>query len=195
MSEQGQPKLSEEVIKKGKIFELVQITQDDGRVFEIARRAPGVRLIISDTDNKKILLTKEFRQELNGWDYRLPGGKVFDSLEEYNAFRESGEDILTHAKSKAVDEANEEAGINVKELHQIKKSTLGATVEWDLYIFEVDAWTKSNNGQQLENGEQIEADSWFDYTEARKMIMDGQMQEERVALSLLQWLDKQEEVK
>ena len=195
MSEQGQPKLSEEVIKKGKIFELVQITQDDGRVFEIARRAPGVRLIISDTDNKKILLTKEFRQELNGWDYRLPGGKVFDSLEEYNAFRESGEDILTHAKSKAVDEANEEAGINVKELHQIKKSTLGATVEWDLYIFEVDAWTKSNNGQQLENGEQIEADSWFDYTEARKMIMDGQMQEERVALSLLQRLDKQEEVK
>ena len=195
MSEQGQPKLSEEVIKKGKIFELVQITQDDGRVFEIARRAPGVRLIISDTDNKKILLTKEFRQELNGWDYRLPGGKVFDSLEEYNAFRESGEDILTHAKSKAVDEANEEAGINVKELHQIKKSTLGATVEWDLYIFEADAWTKSNNGQQLENGEQIEADSWFDYTEARKMIMDGQMQEERVALSLLQWLDKQEEVK
>jgi 8-oxo-dGTP pyrophosphatase MutT (NUDIX family) len=55
---------------------------DQELVFEIARRSPGVRLIICDKD--KILLSKEFRKELKGYDYRLPGGKVFDTLKEYN---------------------------------------------------------------------------------------------------------------
>ena len=84
------PKLPEEIFAAGKLFELVHLPQPDGRVFELARRAPGVRLIICDRQNKTILLTKEFRQELDGWDYRLPGGKVFDSLDEYEAFRAGG---------------------------------------------------------------------------------------------------------
>ncbi|MEI6117757.1 MAG: hypothetical protein WCP92_00380 [bacterium] len=49
---------------------------------EIAKRSPGVRLIICDGD--KILITNEFRKEVNTDDYRLPGGKVFDTLKEYN---------------------------------------------------------------------------------------------------------------
>ena len=47
---------------------------------KMVRRPPGVRaLILNKNDNQKILLSKEFRYELDKWDYRLPGGKVFDT--------------------------------------------------------------------------------------------------------------------
>jgi len=176
---------------RGKLFEIVQTTQPDGRVFERAVRAPGVRLIISDKEARKVLLTKEFRSELNDWDYRLPGGKVFDSLAEFDEFTASGADMADAARRKAVAEGSEEAGINIKDTRLFKKSTLGATVEWDLWCFEVTDWERSEAGQQLEAGEQIEADNWFGYDEARQMIIDGHMQEERVALILLQWLEGQ----
>lgn len=183
--------LSETIYAKGRIFELVHQIQADGRVFEVARRAPGVRLIIPDKESKKILLTKEFRKELSGWDYRLPGGKVFDSLDEYEAFRLSGGDIREAAKLKAVAEGVEEAGVEVLDLHEIRKSTLGATVEWDLYVFEVIDWKLADSGQQLEAGEEIQADEWFSYDEVIDKIMKGEMGEERVAMILLQWINRQ----
>lgn len=179
---------AENIIAKGKIFELVHAEQPDGRVFEIARRAPGVRIIIADEAERKVLLTKEFRQELNGWDYRLPGGKVYDTLDEYEAARQSGEDIVEAAKRKAIREAAEEAGIEVQVAELFKKSTLGATVEWDLFVMEATEWRKSDSGQALEQGEQIIADEWFSFEQAEQMIYEGKMQEERVALILLQWL-------
>ncbi len=181
--------MPEETVFTGRLFEVVHQKQPDGRSFEIARRAPGVRLIVTDQEQKKILLTREFRQELQDWDYRLPGGKVFDSLEEFEAHRQSGDDILEAARTKAIAEAREEAGIIVEELEFIKKSTLGATVEWDLYIFEVTKWQPAE-GQALEAGEIIEADNWFAYEEVEKMILKGEMQEERIALALLQWIHK-----
>ncbi len=187
--------MNEEIFAKGKLFELIHVTQPDGRVFEIARRAPGVRLIISDQVNKKILLTKEFRQELNAWDYRLPGGKVFDTLDEYEAYRATSGDILSKVLEKGIQEAHEEAGIAVQSLHLFRKSTLGATVEWDLFVTEVDAWRADEAGQALEQGEQIEAETWLSYVDAEKLILDGGMQEERVALILLRWIAQQKEVK
>jgi hypothetical protein len=182
--------MDEVIFAKGKMFELVHLPQPDGRTFEVARRAPGTRLIIADTKAKKVLLTKEFRRELNAADFRLPGGKVFDSLDEYQAFRESGKDILEPATAKAKAEAREEAGIAVLDLALYKKSTLGATVEWDLYIFEVTDWQQHKDGQALETGEQVEEVVWFEYAIAKQMILDGAMQEERIALILLQWLEK-----
>src|SRR5687767_6671932 len=101
------------IFASGKIFELVQIPKADGRVFEVARRAPGVRLIIADTSKKQVLLTHEHRWELGGHDYRLPGGKLFDTLAEFETFRKSGKDILEVATRKAKEEATEEAGIQV----------------------------------------------------------------------------------
>jgi ADP-ribose pyrophosphatase YjhB (NUDIX family) len=181
--------MNEEILATGKLFELVHVKQDDGRVFEVARRAPGVRLIIHDKDAEKILLTKEFRHELGEWDYRLSGGKVFDSLDEFEAFRQSGEDILEAAKRKAIEEAQQEAGVEIAELEFYKKSVLGATVEWDLYVFEASDWQLRTEGQELEVGEKIEADNWVTYDEARQMVLNGSMQEERVALILLQWLE------
>lgn len=181
--------MKEEIFAKGKLFELVHETQADGRIFEVARRAPGVRLVIINTEQQKILLTKEFRKELGAWDYRLPGGKVFDSLEEYEVFRQSGADILVEAESKARAEAFEEAGVAIKRLKFFKKSTLGATVEWDLFVFVSEEWELHEDGQQLEAGEQVEADEWFTFEEAKKMIIEGRMHEERIALILLQWIE------
>lgn len=184
--------MNEEIFAKGKLFELVHLKQADGRVFEVARRAPGVRLIIHDEPAGKILLTKEFRQELGEWDYRLPGGKVFDSLDEFEAFRASGEDIVEAAKAQALNEAQQEAGVEITQLNLYKKSVLGATVEWDLYVFETTDWQLSVEGQELEVGEKIEADNWVTYDDARTMILDGSMQEERIALVLLQWLNERQ---
>ena len=182
---------NEKILARGRIFELVALPQPDGRTFEMARRAPGVRVIIPDRKAKKLLLTKEFRYELNDWDYRLPGGKVFDKLEEFDAFRKSGDDIKVPAASKALAESSEEAGIDVKKVELYKISTLGATVEWDLFIFEATDWQPHPKGQQLEKGEQIENDTWVRFAEAEDMIMSGKMAEERIALVLLQWLHAQ----
>lgn len=181
----------EVVYATGKIFELVQIPKPDGRVFEVARRAPGVRLIVADKASKKLLLTREHRWELGGHDYRLPGGKVFDTLAEFEAFRKSGKDMLEAATAKAKEEAAEEAGIDTSEVELFKKSMLGATVEWDLYIFEATKWQPHKDGQNLKEDERTGIDvQWYAYTDVEKMILNGDMQEERVALVLLQWLNK-----
>lgn len=181
--------MNEEIFAKGKLFELVHLKQEDGRVFEVARRAPGVRLIVHDEKVGKILLTKEFRRELGEWDWRLAGGKVFDSLDEFEAFRASGKDIIEAAKAQAINEAQQEAGVEIASLNLYKKSVLGATVEWDLYVFETTDWQLSVEGQELEVGEKIEADNWLTYEEVREKILSGGMQEDRIALVLLRWLE------
>lgn len=184
--------MNEEVFAKGKIFELVHETQPDGRVFEIARRAPGVRLIIFDEKKQKLLITKEFRKELNGYDYRLPGGKVFDTLEEFEKFRQTGGNLENAAQAKAKAEGREEAGVGVNFLRSVGVSRLGATVEWDLYVFEATEWFLHKNGQALENGEDIDASGWYSLSEVRKMILDGTMQEERIAMILLRWIERRQ---
>jgi hypothetical protein len=181
--------MNEEIIAMGKIFELVQMPQDDGRVLEVARRTPGVRVIIHDEVNKKVLLTREFRRELGEYDYRLLGGKVFDTLDEFADFRASNADIMEAAKQQAIAEAQQEAGIEISQLDFYKKSVLGATVEWDLYVFETNDWQLHVDGQELEKGEMIDADTWVGYDEIRAMILNGQVQEERIALILLQWIE------
>lgn len=184
--------MSEQIFARGKLFELVHVAQPDGRVFEVARRAPGARVIIADLALKKVLLTKEFRQELQSYDFRLPGGKVFDSLAEYEQFRQSDPDIIEAAALKAKAEAQEEAGIAVEGIKFFKKSTLGATVEWDLYVFEATNWSAHEDGQSLEDGEQVEAVEWYDFVRVEHMILRGEMQEERIALILLQWIKDHE---
>lgn len=182
----------EVIYASGKIFELVQIPKPDGRVFEVARRAPGVRLIVANKPKKQVMLTREHRWELDGHDYRLPGGKVFDKLDEFEAFRRSGQDILAAAMSKAKEEAAEEAGIQVDDLKLFKKSMLGATVEWDLYVFEATNWQPHKDGQNLKEDERDGIDvGWYGYDQVEKMILKGDMQEERIALVLLQWLKAQ----
>ena len=175
----------------GNLFEILQ----NEKGWEKAARAPGVRVILDDQAAGKILLTREFRAELNDYDFRLPGGKVFDSLAEYETFRESGADILEPAVTKAIHETREESGYDIAWPQFVSKSTLGATVDWDLYVFAATEFTKRDDGQQLEDGEQIETGLWFSYGEVRQMIMDGAMQEERIALVLLRYATGHGEVK
>ncbi len=152
--------------------------------FEKAVRSPGVR-IIAYKDNQ-VLLTKEFRYELNDWDYRLAGGKVVDKLEEYLPIREDGTKLNDAVEEAVKREAKEELGLDVKSMTLFKKSTCGATVEWDLYYYTTNDFT-----EQVENnpdeGEQIEK-MWVSFNEASEMCMNGKISEERSAITLLNFL-------
>ena len=179
--------MSEDIKYQGRILEIVELPQPNGKVFEIARRAPGVRLIIPSADGKRLLMTREFRHEADGYDYRLPGGKVFDKLTEYNDFRASRESILPFAESKAKGEGLEETGLVLQEFKHYVTANCGATVDWDLYYFEITKFEKHADGQQLEEGEDI-AVKWLDLAEVKAIIAKGEMQEYRSAGVLAQWL-------
>ncbi len=177
----------EKITHQGGIIEVVQKDmEENGKVktFEFARRSPGVRLIISKGDT--ILLSKEFRHEINGYDYRLPGGKVYDSLSEYNEALKLDVDIIEAAKKAAIKEAREEAGVEVRDITFLHKSICGATVVWDLFYFVVNDFSQSV--QHLEAGENITIQP-FSTDEVKKMCLDGRIGEERSALVLLRYLD------
>lgn len=174
---EDQPKINEKTVFAGKIGEVVHIEQNDGRVFEQYRRSPGTRLIIISPEGK-ILITKEHRHETNSVDLRLPGGKVCDSLDDFNKLRNSGQDMLEVAKTGAKKEALEETGLHVKDLEFITKANAGATVDWDLYYFLVRDYAEDPTGQKLEVGEQIEV-TWMSPAQIQEAIGRGQMQEWR----------------
>ena len=164
----------EQVNYRGKLFEVVsEPVQIDGHdlVFEKVRRSPGVRLIIED-EQGNIMLPREFRHELSKVDYRLPGGKVFDSLQEFSLFKQQGGDIAQKAKEAAIKEAKEETGFSLVDLEFLSLSKLGATVEWDLYYFSARVERKSQGAQHLELGENIEI-VWLKKEEVQKILLES----------------------
>lgn len=179
------------IVYQGKILELVQQENEValGKIvtFEWARRSPGVRLIIVNNDTSEVLLTKEYRHELGDYDYRLPGGKVFDSLAKYNDFIATKQDIVGPATQKVVGEAVEETGIIVKSAELIHTSKLGATVVWDLLYFAVTDYEEHPDGQNLEDGEDITV-QWLPIAKAKDMAL-REMSEERSGLVLLRFLE------
>ena len=184
------PSGPEKITYRGKIIEVVEQPMEVGGkmlTFEFARRAPGTRLIIPTLDGK-INLTKEYRPEIQDYDYRLPGGKVFDTLEEYNAFIKTGKDIKAEAERAALKEAREEVGIIAERAELFAISKCGATVEWDLYYFIVSAYKEAGK-QDLEEGEHIVVVP-TNIRDARAMCLDGRIQEERSALMLLRYLNR-----
>ncbi len=185
----GSPQARQETIKfKGKLFEIVDKTvSTTGKEFviEAARRAPGARLILDPGDGS-LLLTKEYRAELGGYDYRVPGGKVYDSLVEYRAALESGSDLAPAIEAAARKEAKEEAGIEGGSFSKFHTSVLGLSVEWDLHYFVVTGF--SEGAQDLGEHEDIEVVR-VPKEEVRKMCLDGTVSEERSALVLLRYLD------
>lgn len=179
----------EEIKYQGRMIEIVEKEVDLGKtkkIFELARRSPGVRLIIPK--GNQILLSKEFRHEVAGYDYRLPGGKVYDTLIEYNEALTSGVEIALAAKQAAIKEAKEEAGIEITDLTHIHTSICGATVVWDLFYFVVHAFTETK--QELEEGEDITVE-YIDTEKVKEMCLDGSISEERSALILLRYLSKE----
>lgn len=178
----------ERITYQGKIIEVVETEVEQNgktKVFEYARRSPGTRLIIPQGD--KILITKEFRHEVQTYDYRLPGGKVFDTLAQYNDALAANSDILDAARTAAIKEAHEEAGIEVLEMDFLHTSICGATVQWDLFYFLVTGFKES--GQHLEDGEDITIE-FIDRDRVRAMCLDGSIGEERSAIALLRYLEQ-----
>ncbi len=178
----------ERITYQGKLIEVAEKTvliNDKEKIFEFARRSPGVRLIIPSGES--LLISKEFRHELGGYDYRLPGGKVFDSLEEYNSFLAGGEDIIKAAKRAAIKEAKEELGIETNDITFFHKSVCGATVVWDLFYFIVNSHTKVL--QTLEEGEDI-TEEIVSKERIKEMCLSGQISEERSALVILRYLNQ-----
>ncbi len=184
---EGDTKPNEKVVHQGKTIELVEkLISRDGKNFtvEFARRSPGTRLIIEK--DGKLILSREFRHELGRYDYRLPGGKVFDSLVEYNTALDQNVDLNEAAKQGALKEAREEVGVDAQDASFIYKSINGATVEWDLYYFVIKDFKQT--AQDLGEGEDIQIEI-VDKEKAKEMCLDGSISEDRSAIVLLRYLN------
>ena len=185
----------EEIRYKGKLFEVVsEPVEIEGKMvqFEKVRRSPGVRLIMQDGQGN-ILLTREYRRELGKFDYRLPGGKVFDSLDEWNEFKQHNGDIIEKSKQAARKEAKEETGFIPDAMEYYSTSKLGATVEWDLHYFIASVNRSQQAIQELEAGEDIEA-VWFGEEEVKKLILGSiGFSEERSAAILMRFFNQPKE--
>ena len=182
------PLNEERVVYSGKHFKVIHQDMKFGDkiiTFEIARRSPGTRVIIAK-DNK-ILLTKEYRTEFEDFDYRLPGGKVFDSLEEYQKAIDSKKDITEYAFKAAKKEALEETGTTVEDMTLFCTAKAGTTIEWDLFYFIVNDFHIDSKDQDLEDGEVISVE-WKSVEEVKNMCISGMIKEDRTVGVLLRYL-------
>jgi ADP-ribose pyrophosphatase len=182
----------EKITYKGKIIEVVQTEISFGdkiKTFEMARRAPGTRLIVT-TPEGNFMMTKEFRQELNGgeggYDVRLAGGKVYDSLEEYSQALSDNVDIEKAAHAGGIKEAEEELGISPKDIKTLSVSHCGATIQWDLFYLQVDSYDKKDS-QDLELGEDINIIE-LSPEEVWEKCINGEINEDRTVSVLMKML-------
>lgn len=153
----------------------------------MVRRPPGIRALIINKEKQEILLSREFRYELNGWDYRLPGGKVFDSLAEYKESLQKG-DVLEKVEKTVPKEVSEEVGVTVSSPKLIKVSKDGAGVVWDLYYYEITDYKINEEGAHLEEDEVIDGFLWKSYDEVFALCMSGEIHEERTVAVLLTYI-------
>lgn len=187
----GDSRLKWSDVFSGKIWQVQQFEQPDGRVFERAVRAPGSRLIV--IKDNKILLQREKRHELNGkTDIRLPGGKVFDSLEEFKSF---DGDIVEASRQSIAKEALEEAGVIVspEKLQYIGVDVLGATASWNLHYWLVENFELSQSGAQFHESEadEIEGHFWATFEEVKQIVMDkNKFSESRSAIVILRLINE-----
>jgi ADP-ribose pyrophosphatase len=166
-------------------FELLKNGKIEKFKIEIARRPPGVRLII--VKDGSLLLTREFRSELQDWDYRIAGGKIFETMDEYLKFVDDESEVVMKSIEAVRNEGLEETGIIVKNQTLFYKSTSGATMEWDLYYYIIDKFDLAEKGNETEFAEIIYPE-WFTYEEVVKMCLDGRIKEDRTIGVLLKYL-------
>lgn len=152
----------------------------------IVRRPPGIRALILN-ENNQILLSREFRYELNDWDYRLPGGKVFDSLADYKIAL-ANDTVIERVYETVPKEVLEEVGLVVFNPKLLKVSLNGAGVIWDLYYFEIKDYKKSETGPQLEENEVINGYKWFSFDDIIEMCRKGEIHEDRTIGVLLSYV-------
>ncbi len=177
---------AESVVFTGKIHAVLQkqVTKNGiTQTYERVVRPPGVRLIITKGD--QILLSREYREELQAYDYRLPGGKVYDTYGAYADALAVGMDMTASAADAALREAREEVGLVIHDPKLLAISRAGATITWDLYYFHVTSMTEI--AKETHEHEQI-ATHWCSFDEASELALTGNMQEDRSASQLLQFI-------
>ena len=179
----------------GTMWVAEQSVQPDGRIFERVLRAPGSRIMV--IKDGKLLLNREKRGELgNRTDYRLPGGKVFDTNEEYQSFLASGQDIIEASRQSVTREALEEAGLIVDPLtlEYLGVDILGATVAWDLHFWVARDFKVHTNGAQFHESEadEIEGSVWLSLQDITKVVLDpAQFSESRSSRMILMKLQEE----
>ena len=152
--------------------------------FEKYVRAPGTRIIA--VRDQKIYLQKEYRFEQDRFDWRLPGGKVFDNFELYKPYitKEIPEEIIVKAAKK---ELAEEAGLQANKLRVFDRSVCGTTVTWDLiYVIAEDISVLTDRKEH--EGEHFEQNKWCSFQEVEKMCKSGEIGEGRTVSALLKYI-------
>ena len=186
------------IVYNGKLFQVLNRTKEatltvagntiSKRVqYELVRRPPGVRAIVVKKD--KLLLTYEYRYELNEWDYRLPGGKVCDTTDEYVWSLTQGtidEDVTKKLKQELL----EEAGVNVLQYRPLNILHCGMTVEWDLYYFLVDDFTILPHTSVQKSEYEFIENRWVDFSEALTLCLEGKVSEARSAFEIIRFILK-----
>ncbi len=181
-----------EIKYQGKMFEVVTFSPKEGVIFETAVRAPGVRLLIEQAKGGEfgLLMTQELRRgrEESILDYRLPGGKVFDSLDEYNKAREGNIDIAEQALKQAKIEARQEVGVINGDFTPIGIARAGGSVEWDLHYFLVKNCTLGE--QDLTEEEKVDDIEvvFFSVKEIFEKLKNKEINEGRSADVIWRWL-------
>jgi ADP-ribose pyrophosphatase len=180
------------IVYSGDLFQLVSTIEYSEkhqkiRIFEKAHRPPGVRMVI--VHENKILLTCEERTEIKDWDYRLPGGKVFDQLSEYLKNIDDSCRLEQAIKEAVVAETRQETGLHVEisDLRFLHKSVAGASVIWDLFYYEIEKFEVLSSGQELEEGENIKPPVWKSFDEILEMCLNGEIKEDRSVAVLLRY--------
>lgn len=175
------------VLFQGRIFRLINQTveykNDSGRgnfEAEIVERSPGVRVIVER--DSEVLLLREYRHEHGGWDVRLPGGKVFDTITDYLEARERKGAVLRRAFESVRRELQEETGLRADHPRLIHRSRAGATVSWDLLYFIVTDVGAAGR-LKLEAGEVVHP-AWTPLAEVNRLLSRGEVLEDRSAAVL-----------
>jgi ADP-ribose pyrophosphatase len=150
--------------------ESVEVTPGKTRTFEYVWRIDGTRTIAQDVEGK-ILLTREFRHELQDFDWRLPGGKL-----------DFPEEPIFEAAAR---ELREETGVTAKLWKYLSATTPDATVRFKRHFLLATDLTIADASPS--EGEDISV-KWFSPRQAHSMAIQGDIREEISALALLRYL-------
>lgn len=175
------------VVFDGDILQVVRQDMKIGekvKTFEWARRSPGVRLIV--VSEGKMLIAREYRRELGAVDYRLPGGKVFDTLKEYSDFIKKGGDIVIESEKAVKREAAQEVGLKLNSVNHLYTSKNGATVEWDLLYFTCTDFEELGSSSN-EVGEDIDV-VWLGFDAVLELCKSGEFNEDRSLGVLMKYI-------